>query len=320
MFSILSENWRLILSVLLALIIGWRLRMPVMRMAILKNFVDKPNKRSSHKGAVPNIGGVIVFVAFLISFVLFAHFDGVLELQYVLLGAIMIFLIGIYDDFLQISPRKKVKGEMLGVLVLLVGGNFYFDNLHGFLGLEVISPWIGIPLTFLALVGLINAINLIDGIDGLSSGVALMDSLFFGWWFYHTGNFEYALLCATLFAAIVPFFIINLFGKRSKMFMGDSGALMVGFLLGELSNAWIMEKIKIRMKGRRMWVRTIGSSAIGYVFDTLPFVLIAFLGTVTTRELLLMMALQYASKLLIESVFGTPMAYATVHLIRKYNR
>lgn len=97
-------------------------------------------------------------------------------------------------------------------------------------------------------------------------------------------------------------------------------ASLVGFLLGELSNAWIMEKIKIRMKGRRMWVRTIGSSAIGYVFDTLPFVLIAFLGTVTTRELLLMMALQYASKLLIESVFGTPMAYAAVHLIRKYNR
>lgn len=97
-------------------------------------------------------------------------------------------------------------------------------------------------------------------------------------------------------------------------------ASLVGFLLGELSNAWIMEKIRIRMKGRRMWVRTIGSSAIGYVFDTLPFVLIAFLGTVTTRELLLMMALQYASKLLIESVFGTPMAYAAVHLIRKYNR
>lgn len=97
-------------------------------------------------------------------------------------------------------------------------------------------------------------------------------------------------------------------------------ASLVGFLLGELSNAWIMEKIKIRMKGRHMWVRTIGSSAIGYVFDTLPFVLIAFLGTVTTRELLLMMALQYASKLLIESVFGTPMAYATVHLIRRYNR
>ena len=95
-------------------------------------------------------------------------------------------------------------------------------------------------------------------------------------------------------------------------------ASLVGFLLGELSNAWVMERIKIKMKGRRMWVRTIGSSAVGYVFDTLPFVLIAFAGVVSTRELLLMMALQYFSKLMIEASFGTPMAYAAVHFIRKF--
>ena len=95
-------------------------------------------------------------------------------------------------------------------------------------------------------------------------------------------------------------------------------ASLVGFLLGELSNAWIMERIKIRMRGRHLWVRTIGSSAVGYVFDTLPFVLIAFLGVVSTRELLLMMALQYVSKLLIESCFGTPMAYAAVHYLRRF--
>lgn len=235
MLSVLSDYWRLLLSFLLALIIGWNLRVPVFRMAILKNFVDKPNKRSSHTGAVPNIGGVIVFVAFLVSFVLFACFKEVAELQYVLLGAILIFFVGIYDDFLQISPRKKLKGEMLGVIVLMVGGDFYFDNLHGFLGFDYISPWVGIPLTFIALVGLINAINLIDGIDGLSSGVVLMDTFFFGWWFYHIGDMEYALLCITLVASIIPFFVINLFGKRSKMFMGDSGALMVGFLLGVMA-------------------------------------------------------------------------------------
>ena len=71
------------------------------------------------------------------------------------------------------------------------------------------------------------------------------------------------------------------------------------------------------MKGRRMWVRTIGSSMVGYVFDTLPFVLIAFLGVVSTRELLLMMAFQYCSKLLIETTLGTPMAYAVVAMIRR---
>lgn len=93
---------------------------------------------------------------------------------------------------------------------------------------------------------------------------------------------------------------------------------LAGFLCGELSNAWFMERIKIKTRGRWLWLRTIGSSAIGYVFDTLPFVLIAFLGVVTTHDLLLMMAFQYCSKLLIEAVFGTPMAYAVIHFIRRY--
>ena len=95
-------------------------------------------------------------------------------------------------------------------------------------------------------------------------------------------------------------------------------ASLTGFLLGELSNAWIMDWIKQKMNGRKMWVRSIGSSVIGYVFDTLPFVLIAFWGIVSTRELLLMMALQYFSKLFIEATFGTPMAYAAVHFLRRF--
>lgn len=235
MLNLFADDWRLVLSMVLALVIGWNIRIPVFKMAILKNFVDKPNKRSSHTGCVPNIGGIVVFLAFLCSFLLFARFSVVPEFQYVILGAVLIFLIGIYDDLLEISPRKKVKGEMLGILVLIVGGGFYLDTLHGFLGLYEISPWVGVPLTFVGLLGLINAINLIDGIDGLCSGMVLMDCLFFGLWFFGCGQIEYTLLCGVLSASILPFFFINLFGKRSKMFMGDSGALMVGFLLGVLA-------------------------------------------------------------------------------------
>ena len=95
-------------------------------------------------------------------------------------------------------------------------------------------------------------------------------------------------------------------------------ASLVGFLLGELSNAWVMDYIKRKMHGRRLWVRTIGSSAVAYLFDSLPFVLIAFLGVVSTHDLLMMIAFQYGAKLLIEAIFGTPLAYAAVHAIRKY--
>lgn len=93
---------------------------------------------------------------------------------------------------------------------------------------------------------------------------------------------------------------------------------LTGFLLGELSNAWIMEKIKERMKGRRLWVRTIGSSMVGYLFDTLPFVLISFAGVVSTRELIMMLLFQYFGKLIIEATMGTPMAYAAIYWLKKY--
>ena len=97
-------------------------------------------------------------------------------------------------------------------------------------------------------------------------------------------------------------------------------ASLVGFLLGELSNAWFMERIKQKTHGRHLWVRTIGSSAIAYVFDSLPFVLIAFLGVVSTRDLVMMIIFQYFSKLSIEVLFGTPMAYAAIYGIKRFTR
>ena len=95
-------------------------------------------------------------------------------------------------------------------------------------------------------------------------------------------------------------------------------ASLTGFLLGELSNAWIMEKIKKKMNGRHLWVRTIGSSIIGYIFDTVPFVLIAFLGVLSGRDIVLMIVSQYVMKITIETLFGTPMAYVAVKYLRKY--
>lgn len=94
-------------------------------------------------------------------------------------------------------------------------------------------------------------------------------------------------------------------------------ASLTGFLLGEISNAWIMERIKHKTKGKHLWVRTIGSSIIGYIFDTVPFVLIAFLGVLTGRDILMMILSQYVMKIVIETVFGTPLAYAAIKYLRR---
>ena len=96
-------------------------------------------------------------------------------------------------------------------------------------------------------------------------------------------------------------------------------ASLTGFLLGELSNAWIMDKMKNFTNGKHLWFRTIGSSIVGYIFDTVPFVLIAFAGALTTRDILLMILSQYIIKIVIEALFGTPMAYALIAFLKKKN-
>ena len=94
-------------------------------------------------------------------------------------------------------------------------------------------------------------------------------------------------------------------------------ASLTGFLLGELSNSWLMDKIKKKTEGRFLWLRTIGSSIAAHLLDTVPFVMIAFIGTMTTRDIVMMIITQYFMKLGIEVVFGTPLAYAGVNYIKK---
>lgn len=94
-------------------------------------------------------------------------------------------------------------------------------------------------------------------------------------------------------------------------------ASLTGFLLGELSNSWLMDKIKKKTEGRFLWIRTIGSSIAAHLLDTVPFVLIAFIGTMTTRDIIMMIATQYFMKLGIEVVFGTPLAHAGVGYIKR---
>ena len=93
---------------------------------------------------------------------------------------------------------------------------------------------------------------------------------------------------------------------------------LAGFLLGELSNSWIMERMKHKTKGRYLWLRMFGSSVVGYLLDSVPFVLIAFAGVVSTRDLLMMILLQYVLKLGIEALFGTPLAYMFVRWIKRH--
>ena len=107
----------------------------------------------------------------------------------------------------------------------------YIDNFHGLWGVYQL-PWVlAVALTIVSGVGIINSINLIDGVDGLCSGYGMFATMLFGVIFMRMGDVSYSVLAFTIFGALIPFMLHNVFGKKYKMFMGDGGSLVLGFIL-----------------------------------------------------------------------------------------
>jgi len=201
-----------------------------------KKFFDEPNSRKSHKKQIPTLGGVAMFAGFTVAAGSFINYSLVPSLQYILVACIIIFFIGIKDDILVIAPFKKLMGQIAAALVLIIPGNICFTSIHGFLGIYsldhlVFTEVYSILLTLFVIIVITNSINLIDGIDGLAASVGMMSTAFFGMWFFISGNIEYSLLSAAVFGTLLGFFRFNVFSKKNKIFMGDTGSLIVGLLM-----------------------------------------------------------------------------------------
>jgi UDP-N-acetylmuramyl pentapeptide phosphotransferase/UDP-N-acetylglucosamine-1-phosphate transferase len=153
------------------------------------------------------------------------------SLQYILVASIIIFFIGLKDDILGIAPMKKLTGQIIAGLILIIPGNLKITSLHGFLGLSHITFAPSLLLTLFIIIVIINSFNLIDGIDGLAASVGMLTTSFFGIWFYVSGNEVYSLLSAATFGALLGFFRYNIFSKRNKIFMGDTGSLILGLMM-----------------------------------------------------------------------------------------
>lgn len=225
-----------------------------------KNLTDEPGGRRVHKNTVPNLGGVAVFAGFTLSFLIFANFYAFPQFQYLLAGAFVLFFIGIKDDIMIIAPLTKFLGQLVATLVVVLPGGLYLTHLHGFFGLETISPWLGAPLTVFVLLVIINAFNLIDGIDGLSSGIGILSAATFGTWFFLTQHYAWALVAFALVGALLAFFYFNVFGNENKVFLGDTGALILGLIVGVLTIQFNEFNID---KSMPYWVQSAPSVSFG---------------------------------------------------------
>lgn len=196
-----------------------------------KHLYDEPNERRINKVVVPNLGGIAIFIGVSIATLLSLHRFEFIEFRYIQASMIILFFIGIKDDILIISPRKKLIAQIICALILIIPGKIRFTNLHGILGLYEINYVASVAITLLAIVAIINATNLVDGIDGLAASIGIFSSLIFGAKFLVTENQDYAILCCAIIGSLIAFLRFNLFGKTNKIFLGDTGSLLLGLLI-----------------------------------------------------------------------------------------
>ncbi len=227
-----------LLHVLLSLALGFLIAIvaipPILKVARQKHLFDPPDDRKLHTQAIPPLGGVAIFIAFILSVILSSHGLSFYPIRYIIAAIIMMFFIGLKDDLINISARKKFIVQIASVMLLIILGGFNITNLHGLAGFHEIHAVPGYFITIFLMVAIINAFNLIDGIDGLASGLAMMATFVFGSWFFMIGYTQYAIISFALMGSLAGFFLFNVFGNSNKLFMGDTGSLVVGMLVAIL--------------------------------------------------------------------------------------
>ncbi|MEP7150568.1 MAG: MraY family glycosyltransferase [Nitrospira sp.] len=198
---------------------------PMARRAALKfGIVDRPDGRLKHqREPVPYLGGVAIYLAFLVSLVFTFEFRH--DVLGIVLSGTLIVMLGLIDDFGVLSPGTKLAGQLLAVFVLIKSG----------IRIEIASlpDWIDMALTVLWMIGIINAFNLLDIMDGLSAGVGIISAAFLCVVAILNGDQTIAFMLAALMGSLLGFLRYN--WRPASIYMGDSGAMFIGLMLGALS-------------------------------------------------------------------------------------
>ena len=218
-----------------------------------KKLYDIPNDRKVHKNAIPRMGGISFFPSMITAFIVILTLVPITDEHTLpvtiwsaifMMGLFLIYITGIIDDLIGLNATTKFAVQIFTGCLLPFAG-LYINNLYGLFGIYEIPNYIGIPLTVFMMVFIDNAINLIDGIDGLASGLSLLALMGFLAYFVHYEVFvhTYSILVAGLIGALIAFSYFNLFGsaeRNTKIFMGDSGSLSLGFTLGFPCSSYLL--------------------------------------------------------------------------------
>jgi len=242
----------------------------IINISTLKNLMASPIERSSHEQATPTLGGVAVFASMLISYFLWENPDEGQLIHLSISSIVILFFLGVKDDILILAPKKKMYVQIGASLLVVVLGDLRIENLFGIFGIYSVPYIFSLPLTVFVFIALINAVNLIDGIDGLMGGIGMIAGGLFGIWFYLNEHYALACLAASMAGALLGFLRFN-FSKTSKIFMGDTGSLIVGFILALFAVRFIQLNVQYRFDPNSTFAAPILAIIVLVVpiFDTL---------------------------------------------------
>ena len=208
-------------------------------------FYDQPNQRKMHHAAIPRLGGLTFLpsmaLAFAITMLLFfSKMTGEMNFHasaaLMVLGASIIYVVGLLDDVLDLPARTKFFILLLASALVPVC-NLLINNLQGLFGIYEIPRWVSYGVTVLSIMVVVNSVNLIDGIDGLASGFSIIVLGLMTMLFADLRSAVFMVISAGLMGSVLMFFLFNVFGKvgRMKIFMGDAGSLILGYVLAYLA-------------------------------------------------------------------------------------
>ena len=201
----------------------------IIRISYKKQLMDVPGERSSHATKIPTLGGVALFFGIVVSTSIFATDLGV-NYSFFLSAITILFFIGLMDDLLVVAPDKKLYGQLISTTLIIFGSGIMINSFSGLFGIHEIPYFLGVILTLFVFVVLINAFNLIDGVDGLATGVGILISLCFVFIFFRIFDYGLGILAVSTLAVLLGFGRYNL-SKKFKIFMGDTGSMVIGFIL-----------------------------------------------------------------------------------------
>lgn len=217
----------------------------IVRVANKIHLFDAQDGRKVHDGEISRLGGISFLPAILFTLLsvlavmtrflpqeFHVEYLPYTEIMMAAAGCVLLYLVGLMDDVIGVSYKSKFFLQIMSSVLICCSG-LYVSDLHGILGIHELHPVIGVPLTIVIIVFIINAINLIDGIDGLASGLCIFAGTGFAIMFKRIGMSMNLALDMSLLGVMVMFYIYNTLGKRgvTKIFMGDTGSLTVGFLI-----------------------------------------------------------------------------------------